>query len=569
MLFSGVLPRGSALMWFLVLPSAVYLALFCLLTYPLMRSFSTQFFTNAGDGLQNVWNLWWVNRAVTVLHTSPWFTGYLYFPSGTTLIGHTLNPFNGFVSVLLLRLLTLVEAHNVIVVFSFVMGGVAACWLSYAFCEHYWASIIGGSVFTFSEYHFAHADGHLQLLSLEWLPVFALTWYLLIQKPSFALSVASALALLLVILCDFYYFAYSLAYASIVAGYEAVRRRDPVFLVREPHTRPFLLFVVLSAMTSGRLLFRLLFSNAVDPFLGSHDPGTFSTDLLAPIIPGGHWRFAELTRPFWDTLPGNIQESSVDLGFAVLAALVYLVVHRSHHLVRRVGPWWSVLLVFWMLSLGPVLRIWGTPFPGVPMPYAALQSLLPAVNLSGVPARMMVMVTLAAAVLTSSAFALLLRGSMRSRVAACGLLLLLTFEYLPRPIPTTWPEVPGYVFALRGIDGAGGVLDLVSGYWSDRPFGSDGGAGIALYYQTIHQRPMASGYVARVPTSVRAVLLEQRRFVGENAYGALCRDYDLRYLVVPHAGSPIAALASAQLLFSDRVAQADLFDLAPQGLCVP
>jgi hypothetical protein len=291
--------------------------------------------------------------------------------------------------------------------------------------------------------------------------------------------------------------------------------------------------------------------------------------LLAPIIPGGHWRFAELTRPFWDTLPGNIQESSVDLGFAVLAALVYLVAHRSHHLVRRVGPWWSVLLLFWMLSLGPVLRIWGTPFPGVPMPYAALQSLLPAVNLSGVPARMMVMVTLAAAVLTSSAFALLLRGSMRSRVAACGLLLLLTFEYLPRPIPTTWPEVPGYVFALRGIDGAGGVLDLVSGYWSDRPFGSDGGAGIALYYQTIHQRPMASGYVARVPTSVRAVLLEQRRLVGENAYGALCRDYDLRYLVVPHAGSPIAALASAQLLFSDRVAQADLFDLAPQGLCVP
>jgi hypothetical protein len=113
------------------------------------------------------------------------------------------------------------------------------------------------------------------------------------------------------------------------------------------------------------------------------------------------------------------------------------------------------------------------------------------------------------------------------------------------------------------------LLDLVSGYWSDRPFGSDGGAGIALYYQTIHQRPMASGYVARVPSSVWTMLLEQKRLADENAYGVLCRDYNLRYLIAPHDGSPSVALAAAKLLFSDQVAEADLYDLAPGDLCVP
>ena len=564
----GVLARAKAVLWFLVLPSTVYLTLFCLLTYPLIGSFSTEFFTNAGDGLQNVWNLWWINRAVTVLHTSPWFTTYLYFPVGISLLGHTLNPFNGFASVLLLRFLTLVQTHNLIVVFSFVMGGVGACWLSYVFCKQYWASIIGGSIFTFSQYHFAHADGHLQLLSLEWLPVFALSWYMLLKKPSFVVSVGSALALLLVILCDFYYFAYAILYAGIVAACEAWRRRDAVFLVREPHTRPFLLFAVLTAVIPGRLIVRLIFLNAADPLLGSHAPETFSTDLLAAIIPGGHWRFAELTRPYWDALPGNIQESSVDVGFAVLAALIYLAAHRSNHLARQAAPWWAVVLGFWVLSLGPVLRIWAMPFPEVPMPYTALEKLVPAVQLSGVPSRMMVMVTLAAAVLTSVAFALLFGGSRRSRVAAGALLALLTLEYLPRPIPTTLPDVPGYVSAVRDIAGPGGLLDLVSGYSSDRPFGSDSGSGIALYYQTIHERPMASGYVARLPSSAWAMLVRQKQLTDQNAYGALCRDFGLRYLVAPHAVSPTDTLASARLLYTDQVAEADVLELAPDGSCV-
>jgi hypothetical protein len=76
-----------------------------------------------------------VDRAVSVLHTSPWFTSYLYYPSGVSLVGHTLNPFNGFMAIALLRFLSLVEAHNVIVVFSFVLSGVTGFWLAYQFCR--------------------------------------------------------------------------------------------------------------------------------------------------------------------------------------------------------------------------------------------------------------------------------------------------------------------------------------------------------------------------------------------------------------------------------------------------
>jgi hypothetical protein len=553
---------------FVAAPILVYFAVFSVLTYPLILSFSTRFFTNAGDGLQNVWNLWWVDRAVTVLHTTPWFTTYLHYPYGVSLVGHTLNPFNGLLAIPLLRLMTLVQVHNTIVLLGFVMGGVTAFWLAYRFCGRFWPSILGGGVFTFSEYHFAHAEGHLQLVSLEWLPVFALTWHMLLNKPTPLASVGTAVALLLVILCDYYYFAYSLLYAGIATGWEVLRRRDAAFLVRKPYAGPIVLFFVLTAATSGILIQQLLTLNAVDPLLGSHQADEFSTDLLAAVIPGGHWRFAEVSMPFWGALPGNIHESSVDVGISVLVLLALLIGRRSSFLVRQVSVWGAVLLVFWMLSLGPVLRISGTPAPEIPMPYRVLQKLIPALSLGGVPARMMVMVYLAAGVLASVSLTLLWRESLVARAVACALVALMAVEYLPQSVSATSPDVPGYVLAVRNISGPGGLLDMVSGYSEDHPFGDSTGAGVALYYQTIHERPIASGYIARLPQSAWDRLLDIKRLVDQNAYAQLCRDYDLRYVLMPASVAPMPSLSSARLLYSDPVGAADLFDVAPDGVCI-
>ncbi len=199
------LTRGISLA---VFPALLYLLIFCIYTYPLLLDFSTHFFADQGDGLQNVWNIWWVHKAVTQLHQLPWQTSYLHYPNGVSLLGSTLNPFNGFVGIVLLPFLTLVETHNVIVIFSFVLGGVTTFWLAYYLTGSYWSSILAGFIFTFSNYHFAHAEGHLQLVSLEWIPLFVLCWYVVLTKPGILMAIASAVTLVAVILCDYYYFFY-------------------------------------------------------------------------------------------------------------------------------------------------------------------------------------------------------------------------------------------------------------------------------------------------------------------------------------------------------------------------
>src|SRR6059058_6359828 len=114
----------AAILYFFICPAAIYLAIYYLFSYPLFHSFSTHYFCGQEDGYQNIWNLWWVNKAVVDLHTSPWYTTWLHYPTGTSLVAHTLAPFNGFLGIPLQKLgLSLAQTYNTIVVFSFVTTG--------------------------------------------------------------------------------------------------------------------------------------------------------------------------------------------------------------------------------------------------------------------------------------------------------------------------------------------------------------------------------------------------------------------------------------------------------------
>lgn len=113
-----------------------------------------------------------MNKEVTELHQSPWYTTWLHYPTGTSLMAHTLAPFNGLMAIVLLKLeMSLNQAYNTIVIFSFVMTGVTTFWLAWRVTASYTGSLFAGAAFTFCHFHFAHAQNHLQMVGLEWLPL--------------------------------------------------------------------------------------------------------------------------------------------------------------------------------------------------------------------------------------------------------------------------------------------------------------------------------------------------------------------------------------------------------------
>ncbi len=154
------------------------------------------------------------------------------------------------------------------------------------------------------------------------------------------------------------------------------------------------------------------------------------------------------------------------------------------------------------------------------MPYTLLGSVLPFLSLTGVPARMSVIVVLAAAILSAFALRELFAQFPQRRLITFGLLAVVMFEMLPAPMPTTAAVVPDYVTALARLPNEGGVLNLVKTR-----------AGSLLYYQTIHGKPIAFGYVARIPASVAAQDDELSATVVANDYANLWGVYRMRYIV--------------------------------------
>lgn len=528
-------------------PLAFYAVVFCILTFPLILKFSSHFFTDTGDGLQNIWNIWWVNKAVTELHQIPWHTYYIHFPFGTTLIAHTLNPFNGFLGIALLKLLTLIQTYNLIVLFSFIMGGFTAFLLAFYLTRSYWGSIIAGFIFTFSNYHFTHAEGHLQLVSLEWIPLFVLCWYVFITKPSVLSGAASSIVLFAVVLCDYYYFLYCVMTAIFIVAWYAKKRKDTFFMLKKTYLFPLLAFIVCFLITSFPLIVALLVSNIRNSFIGSHLSKVYSLDLLAPLIPGGHWRFAHLTQFYWTRITGGIHESSVHIGLSVIIVLIYVWISRRKTQEPSLRLWYMILVAFMTLSLGPVLHIWGKEISWFKLPYALFELGFPPLKLGGVPVRMMVMVTLSASVIFAIGFQMLFNGKARKLWVMALLLVVLFVEYLPRPMPSTRIVVPEYINFLKKLPGHKGVIDNVSS------------PEFSLYFQTIHEKPLAQGYIARVPRRVyergRRILqlVENRQFV------LLYRGYHFQYLISDKEIIRPSAKAPVRVIFDDG--KVKLYDL--------
>jgi len=473
----------------------------------------------------NVWNIWWINTAVSQpsLHPSIWHTGMLHWPFGVTLLGQTLNPFNGLIAVPLLRVMSLVQAHNLIVLFSFVMSGVTAYWLAYYLTRSFWGSIVAGYIFTFSSYHFAHYYGHLNLISMEWIPLFILCWYILITRPSVLIALASALTLWLVLLCDYYYFFYSvLAGGLMLLWYMVVQKNVRLFLSRE-YLTPLSVFIGSTLLLAGPIIFPLIYLLRVDPLLDAHNPQGFVLDLLSLFIPGESWRFSQLTEGFWSKLPLGISEASVYLGYSVIVLLVFIWIKRS-----KMGPsnrsqinlWFFLIGFFFLMALGPALQINGKVVYDSLMPYTLMEKILPFLKLSGVPIRMVVMVTLSASVLSAMAVKILIKNLPKQTVFLSFVIILLFVEFIPVSLPMTPTDMPNYVTALAELPNDGGVLDLAAPTKYAQ-----------LYYQTQHRKPMIFGYVARTPSSVAEKEKGLVRAINRGEYVRLWDEYQVRYIV--------------------------------------
>ncbi|PJE58134.1 MAG: hypothetical protein COU81_02420 [Candidatus Portnoybacteria bacterium CG10_big_fil_rev_8_21_14_0_10_36_7] len=67
-----------------------YFLISAILTFPQIIHISS-FMPSYGDSWQFLWNFWWVKEAVIHLHTNPFVSNYIFWPTGDSLLFHTLS----------------------------------------------------------------------------------------------------------------------------------------------------------------------------------------------------------------------------------------------------------------------------------------------------------------------------------------------------------------------------------------------------------------------------------------------------------------------------------------------
>jgi len=502
---------------------AGYLLLTLALTWPLATHFTRAIPGDGFDGWQNYWNLWWVKVALLEQRTSPFFTHLLYHPTGVGLLFHTLNPFNGLLALPIQLAFGLFAAYNAVVLVSFAVGGLGAYLLARQILgpgRSRFAAFTAGAIFTFAPVHIAHLLGHMQVISLEWIPLFVLFLLRAVeggeqgaggrgQKLTWRRNVGLATCfLILVALCDWYYVLYCLIFTTAVGAWlfcAALRqRRAGAGLLRD-----------LVALVAVWLIWGVALSPLLLPMVREArqfrfmvpDPAqsrALSADLLAFVTPQGfHPLWGAWAREQSKVFTSSVSEFTVFAGFTVLvlAALgAWRFVRRrpSSVVVRHLSVassarfWLLALLVFFILALGPVLHIGGRTalLPGgseIVLPYGWLARTIPFMEITRSVSRYDIMVMLALAVLAAWGVDWLARGGRAGRLAAAAACAAILFEFLPAPYPMSLPDTPAWYRTLAADARDGAVLNLPMNW--DRPG--------YLLYQTVHGKPLTAAYISR------------------------------------------------------------------------
>jgi len=538
-----------------------YTLLALALTWPLLTAITTHVPGNGGDDPPLTWNLWWVRYSLLELRANPFDCGYLFHPIGINLAFYTLTLLNGLLSIPLQSAAGLVIATNLLLLSSFVLSGYGAFLLvTHVLRTHArwqaddanrWpptvipiAAFSGGLLYAFaSSKLFYAALGQWNISSSQWIPFYVLYLIRVGDKPTkLRYPLLAGVFMILQAYAE-------LTYASFLALFTILWFLWRAWLLRSPPRR-----AQIGRLAASTLLIALLTAVGLTPILAKMVPDllaegdvfaegggfadSFSADLMGFLVPT---RLHPILGNLVETLsfPHDVGQH-LYLGYSALALSAIAALYWGQRSERKVAPnrppvsgaptaaaacpqppgavaspasvvrfWCASALVWWLLTLGPTLRVNGTD-TGIPLPFRLIEQ-LPFFKGNRYPSRYSVLLMLSLAVLIGLGIAALVRSAGRRadgrrgralRWAAPLAILVLTFEHLSAPLPLSDMRVPVvYRDIASEMPGDWTLLDIpVAWRNGSRVTGTlDTIIMFEQYYQSVHEKRLLAGNTSRNP----------------------------------------------------------------------
>jgi hypothetical protein len=439
--------------------------------HPLILNMTSHVPTGDGsrDAFQFLWNFWWTGQALFNGELDIYFTNFLFFPDGTSLLFHTLSIGNGVVSIPMQILwggiAGLVGSLNVLTFLHFVLVGLGVCLIA----RHLGASDLGcytGSVLAMFLPFRIHHLNHINLISHGWL---ILCLYFVLQESKTShwrnCIFAAAFAILT------FYSDHGLALQLLLSGVFVV-----FFHYKKEQWKSIVSMIAYGLL--GCVPFFLAFQKyPLDEFIQpqSIEAGRLSSNMLSVFMPASNeWVFVEN----WhiDFLEHGVLGNEPSLGLAMIIGLL-VSVQRTRVYIKYI----CIGGFFLLLSLGPILHIGFHSFD-IWMPFDMIQN-TSVLSMMRAPVRFVSV----ASIFLSIAVAIGMR--QRSVHIQWGLFLLIILLRFPSAkIPMTEVSIPEHVYDLSKDKREYAILHSPVYYRYKQTY---------MMWQTVHGHPISTGYSAR------------------------------------------------------------------------
>jgi len=492
-----------------VLPMIVYGLAAGFITWPLVAHLSTRYAGNElSDVVEHVRLVWWTQHALQN-GLNPFYQSLFAYPDGFFSTVQWAQPLTYWPPVVISPIVGPCAAVNLWLMTIMVFNGSAAYWLGL------WtlgapertraaklAALVCGLVFmAFPTVQGHLAWGHVQIISLYSLPIFAWSIYRILSgQGNGRLVILGAAALWMLVLGNYTGAVFQVFPVVLFGGgYLLLSRRKQLIEERFRSLKQLLMMFGLAVALIAPFYLPLL-AEAADRnrtgYLKEVGWILFSTDPLSFVSPSP---FTSWHRPFIPSYSyyihnANVVEGVAYLGIAASALAIFAVAQRR----KGVGVWIAIMVGCMIFSLGPMLK-WheqavtytlGLDQSHVVLPWALFQK-LPLIDITRTPGRFNMTTGLALGVLAAMGLYEILKHVTHPRLQVLiggGVMVFILAEYqLFFPFPTHTPKHSARFEQLSERDDIRAVFDVPWFETQKR----------ALYEQLEHHKAILAGYVSR------------------------------------------------------------------------
>lgn len=510
-----------------------YTAIAIITTYPLILNLSS-LLGPAEDNLMFVWNLWWFKYSIFDLGTSPFYTHYLFFPEGAGLLFHTFSPLNNVFGLVLTAIFGFILSYNILILLSFIIAAYGGYLLARELGLRLEASFIAGLIFSFNPFHFAQAAHHLNISSIQFIPFLLYFAIKACRTGKLKYIFIGSILLAANFYLGYYIFLFSLFILIPLLFFRPGRKSKTNHFQQ---IKPVLYILILGSILTLPLSVPIIKESFLTGFTETTGYDIFVADLAGFIFPHKyHWtEFIELSNTINSSYTGNFWESTSFLGYAVLAMAIWTVVKKRFALKRY---FIAIGLLGIILALGTYPHFLGKEFTLLPLPYNIIKY-IPGLNAARSPGRFVILTYLSLGILAAAAVDSWIKSitqnkaRFNARLLFIGLSLLVILDYWSAPFQISKIEIPDFYQTMRSQSGDFAILDIP-------PASRDANLRY-MYYQTIHQKPICGGQLARSQKSIENYF---KRWRGVEINVESLRERKIKYVILHGNFLPADAYSS-------------------------